>query len=192
MIITGLTGGIGSGKTVISAVFQQLGVPVFNSDQEAKKAYFDPNICSQVVDLLGPESYLNNQVNIPFIAKTVFADPDLLHQLNQLIHPWVEEQFIRWTARLSETPYLIKESALLFETGLYQKMDKTICVIAPEETRIKRILQRDQTNPEDIRKRIGQQWPDHQKIPLADFLIQNDGKQLILPQILSIHQSLSN
>lgn len=191
MITVGLTGGIGSGKSYIAQVFESLNIPVFNSDNQAKLAYLDTVIQKEVLQLLGPESINQGQPNTSFIAAKVFSHSGILAKLNAIIHPWLDKRFRLWADSMSGSPYLIKEAAIIFETGIY-KLDFTICVTAPEETRISRIRARDGSSKEDIIKRMKQQWPDEEKIPLADFVINNDGKQLIIPQILQIHQTLIN
>ncbi len=192
MVTVGLTGGIGSGKSYISKVFQNLNIPVFNSDNKAKSAYQDPVIRELVLDLLGPDSYIHGKSNTKYIASVAFNNSDTLSQLNSIVHPWLEKQFLTWTGGLTDYPYLIKEAAIIFETGIYQKLDYTICVTAPEQTRISRIISRDNSTETEIAKRIKHQWSDEKKTSLADFIIQNDGKQLVVPQILKIHQALIN
>jgi len=192
MITVGLTGGIGSGKSYISQVFKNLNIPVFNSDVQAKSAYLDSGVQDAVLKLLGSESFINGQANTRFIASKIFNHSSNLAKLNSIIHPWVEKQFRVWTDSLSVQSYIIKEAAIIFETGIYKKLDYTICVTAPEQIRISRVSLRDGSSEKEIKKRIMQQWPDEEKIPLADFIIQNDGEQLIIPQILKIHQTLIN
>lgn len=192
MITVGLTGGIGSGKSYIAQVFENLNIPVFNSDNQAKLAYSDTLIQKEVRQLLGSESIIRGQPNKSFIAAKVFSHSGILAKLNAIIHPWLDKQFRLWADSMSGNPYLIKEAAIIFETGLHNNLDFTICVTAPEKTRISRIRARDGSSEEDIIKRMEHQWPDEKKISLADFVINNDGKQLIIPQILQIHQTLIN
>ncbi|MCK5821784.1 MAG: dephospho-CoA kinase [Bacteroidales bacterium] len=190
MITVGLTGGIGSGKSYIAKIFENLNIPVFNSDNQAKRAYLDPDIQAEVVQLLGADSIINGQPNTSFIAPKVFNNSVLLAKLNAIIHPWLGNQFRLWAESLSEHPYLIKEAAIIFETGIYQELNYTICVTAPEQTRIDRVKARDGSSEEDIVNRMMLQWPDEKKISLADYVIQNDAKQLLIPQVLKIHQTL--
>ncbi len=190
MIIIGLTGGIGSGKSFVAKLFFELGIPVFHSDQIAITAYSSPKIRERIVELLGPDAYLGETISRSVVAQKVFNSADLLTRLNQIIHPWVEQEFIKWADNLSDYPYLLKESAILYEAGLAQKMDKIICVHAPDEIRINRVITRDQSPRADIIKRMESQWPQEKKMALADFLIDNDGIKLVLPQILDIHERI--
>jgi dephospho-CoA kinase len=190
MIIIGLTGGIGSGKSYVARLFIELGIPVFHSDQIAITAYSSPPIRERILDLLGPDAYSGETINRNAIAQKIFNSADLLSRLNQIIHPWVEQEFIKWADNLSAHPYLMKESAILFEAGLAQKMDKIICVHSPDEIRIKRVITRDQSSRADIIKRMDSQWPQDKKMAMADFLIDNDGTKLVLPQILDIHERI--
>jgi len=192
MITVGLTGGIGSGKSYIAQVFKNLSIPVFNSDYQAKLAYSDGKIQDTVIKLLGQESFIKQKPNTSFIAEKAFSNSATLVKLNAIIHPWVEKQFRDWADSMSGYPYLIKEAAIIFETGKYKKLDYTICVTASEQTRISRIVLRDDASEENIKKRMKHQWTDEKKSSLADFVIQNDGKQLIIPQILQIHNTLIN
>lgn len=191
MITVGLTGGIGSGKSYIAEVFRKIGVPVFTSDDEAKLAYQDHIVRKQVIELLGTEAYQEELLNTSFISAKIFDNSELLQKLNDIIHPWVEKEFRTWADRMSEHAYIIKEAAILFETGIYKKLDYTICVTAPVNIRVSRVISRDNSNKETVLKRINQQWLDEKKIPLADYIIQNDGSQLVLPQILTIHNSIN-
>ena len=189
MITVGLTGGIGSGKSYISRVFEELNIPLFKSDQQAKLAYQNPDIQRDVINLLGSKSIVEGQADTQYIASKIFDDENALIHLNAIIHPWLEKRFLAWTDSLSDYPYCIKEAAILFETDLYKKLDFTICVVAQEKLRISRVIDRDHTSEEEIKKRMTHQWSDEKKLSLADFVIQNNG-ELLLPQILAIHQHL--
>ena len=188
-LLVGITGGIGSGKTIISKVFQTLGVPVYNSDDRAKSLLNeDESLKSAVVERFGPETYdARGMLNRQFLAKTVFADEKKLASLNALVHPAVGVDFSRWTEAHAGQPYLVKEAALLFETGSYRSLDYTILVKAPEEVRVLRILKRDtQRSRRQIADIINKQLSDSEKEKLADFVLSNDDKELLIPQILEI------
>ncbi len=185
----GLTGGIGSGKTLITRLFSLLNIPIFLSDIEAKKLYYNPHIQSKVIKLLGKNSYVDGQLNKEFVGKSVFAEATKLEQLNQIIHPAVRQRFTNWVSEQS-TPYVIQESALIFETGIASLFDYTILVTAPEEIRINRVIQRDNTTRDKVIARMKHQLSDDEKKALADHVIINDGVQYVIPQIIDIHRQL--
>ena len=192
MIKVGLTGGIGSGKTFIAEVFQNLGVPIFNSDIVAREITDNnSDVKKSLVSHFGKEAYHNDKLNRQFIAGMVFENPELLELMNKIVHPQVEKEFLSWCANYEDKRYIIKEAAIIFETGIYKKLDLNILVKAPEEIRIKRILKRDNTDIQNIRKRMKNQWDDLQKEKLADFILINDGHTLILPQIIEIHNKIN-
>lgn len=192
-LLVGITGGIGSGKTTISKVFQTLGVPVYNSDARAKSLLNeDEKLKSAVVERFGRDAYdANGMLNRQFLAKTVFADEKKLESLNALVHPAVGHNFSLWTQAHTSHSYLIKEAALLFETGSYRSLDYTILVKAPEEVRILRILKRDpQRSRQQIADIINKQLGDSEKEKLANFILTNDDKELLIPQILKIDETI--
>jgi dephospho-CoA kinase len=189
MIRIGITGGIGSGKTLICRMFKSLGIPVYHSDEEARSLMQEEaSLVSGIVKLFGEEAYIDGSLNRSMIAKRVFQDNKLLNQLNALVHPAVGRDFVRWTETQRNTPYLIKEAAILFESGAEKGLDRVIVVTAPEELRIQRIIQRDQLSREQILSRMKQQWSDEERSQLADFIIVNDGKRMLIPQVLKIHR----
>ncbi len=193
MIIVGLTGGIGSGKTIISKVFKKLGIPVYNSDIEAKKLMnSDFNIINKLKMIFGYDIYdANNFLNRKKLAHLIFNNKEKMNTVNGIVHPAVKKHFLNW-AENQHSLYVIKETAILFETGIYKDVDKIISVICPAEIRIQRVIKRDHISREDIIKRINNQSDDNLKIEKSDFIIHNDEKQLILPQILKIHKTLSD
>lgn len=195
MLSVGISGGMGSGKTLVCNIFKVLGIAVYDSDLEAKRIMeTNEEVKKEIINLLGEESYLNNlTLNRKFIAQKVFNQTDLLSKLNQIIHPAVREDAEVWSIKLSQhNNYFIRESAILFETGLYKQLNYNILVIAPRELRIQRVKNRDRLSEEEIDIRMNQQWNDEQKLPLTDFVIINDGKTLLIPQILKINQTLMN
>ena len=192
-MIVGLTGGIGSGKTIVSQLFKTLGCVIYNSDNRAKDLYFNSEVKQQVISLLGQEVYTNNgELNKVFISQIVFSDDDKLKQLNAIIHPAVKKDFDSFVKSYPSNTLIIKESALLFEENLYLNCDATILVTAPIELKIERIIKRNSLSKTEIEKRMLTQWADEQKIPLADFVIVNDEKQAIVPQVLAIFDSIKN
>lgn len=182
--VIGITGGIGSGKSTIARFFTVLGFPVYNSDERAKELYFDPEIKERVIRLLGEDAYAGGELNKAHIAQKIFSDSTLREKLNAIIHPAVGEDFKKWMQSHSDKKFVIKESALLFETGLYKQCFKNILVTAPGEIRIRRVMQRDKLNRSEVEKKLRSQWADHEKENLADLILQNDGTVLLVPKVL--------
>lgn len=192
-MVIGLTGGIGSGKTTVAKLFEVMGCAVYNSDERAKNIYFNAGVKQQVIDLLGKEAYKSEQeINRNFISSKVFSDTSLLQQLNGIIHPAVKTDFIQFTNLYAAHKMIIKESAILFETGIYKDLEKTILVTSPLELKIKRVMQRNAFSKEEVEKRMSAQWSDEQKTALADFVIMNDDKQALIPQVSQIISKLSH
>lgn len=195
MLSVGISGGIGSGKTLVCTIFQILGISIYNSDLEAKKIMeTDKQVKNDIIKLLGEESYLNNlSLNRKFIAQKVFKQKDLLLKLNDIVHPAVRKDAKIWSKKIPQgSGYYLRESAILFETGIYKQLNFNILVIAPEDIRIKRIKIRDGLSDEEITLRIKNQWAEEQKLKLTDFVIINDGKTFLIPQILKIHRMLKH
>jgi dephospho-CoA kinase len=190
-MILGLTGGIGSGKTIVAQLFETMGCAIYNSDEKAKELYFNTSVKTQVINLLGNESYLSeHEINKDYISKKVFSDTQLLHQLNKIIHPAVKEDFINFQSKYSPETLIIKETALLFETGIYKELDRSVLVTAPVSVKIERVMKRSKMTKEDVEKRMLTQWTDEQKKPLANFIIVNDNNQALIPQVLQIIKKL--
>lgn len=195
MLSVGISGGIGSGKTLVCTIFQILGISIYNSDLEAKKIMeTDRQVKNDIINLLGEESYLNNfSLNRKFIAQKVFKHKELLLKLNNIVHPAVRQDAEIWSKKIpQECGYYLRESAILFETGIYKQLNFNILVIAPEDIRINRIKNRDGLSDEEITLRIKNQWAEEQKLKLTDFVIINDGKTFLIPQILKIHHTLKH
>ncbi|MEQ1734309.1 MAG: dephospho-CoA kinase [Bacteroidia bacterium] len=191
MLRIGITGGIGAGKTTISKCFVTLGVPVFNSDECAKQLVLNPVISAQIKTLLGNDSYTaGGTYNRPYISNIVFNDKEKLAQLNGIIHPAVAQAFDDFCTKNAHHKYVLKESALLFETKMYQHLNATIVVIANLETRIARVTQRDNSTATQVQERINNQLSDTEKIKLANYVISNNNDSLVLEQILKIHTQL--
>jgi dephospho-CoA kinase len=188
----GLTGGIGSGKSYVAKIFEALEVPVFYADSEAKKILNQPHVITEVEQVL-KTNILDVESGLPDrkkIASIVFNAPEKLKLLNQIIHPKVEQNFILWCQSKKFKKYVIKEAAILFESGSYKNLDGVICVVAPIEVRIKRVAQRDQTTEEEIRRRIDQQMKDEERISKSNWIINNPENSAILAQVIDIHQNL--
>jgi len=193
MLKIGITGGIGVGKSTVSQLFKTLGVPVYNSDERAKWLMnHNHDLKVKIKKLLGDNAYKNNEeVNREVIATKVFNDEALLNQLNELVHPAVKKDYLDWSTSILNNKYSLKESALLFETGMYKELDKNILVVAPLHLRIGRVMKRDGISQELVEQRIKNQLPEEEKIPLADFIIYNDESTSLIEQVLTIHQEIS-
>lgn len=192
MIRVGVTGNIGSGKSTVCKLFSVLGIPVYHADERAKWLLENDNaIVNAVKILLGNEAYnTNGKLNRPWIASKVFANPGLLQQYNDIIHPAVLRDSENWMNAQRNVPYTIKEAALFIESGSYKQLDFIICVIAPESIRLQRIVKRDQASVDSIKARMASQMPEEEKVKKAHAVIVNDGKQEIIPQVWAIHHQL--
>ncbi len=190
-MIIGLTGGIGSGKTTVAQLFIDLGVPVYNSDTEAKKLMnSSKKLRKSVKDLFGKEAYKKKKIDRSFIAKKVFNDKELLKKLNSVVHPAVREHFEFW-AKEQKAPYVIQEAAIIFEQASQYLYDKIVLVTAPKEERIVRVLNRDSDQDRSkIEKRMANQLPDNEKIVLADYVIENIEIERTRQKVEEIHNAL--
>ena len=189
MLLIGLTGGIGSGKTTVATILEHMGFPVFYSDKEAASLMdSDPSIRLFLNELADEDLYLSNKLNRKRLAEIVFSQPTLLNQLNSRIHPLVREQFSNWS-KVQNTPMVFNEAAILFETKANVNFHRMLHVSAPSSLRIERVLKRDQMSVEQIKYRMNNQWTDEQKNPLADYVIVNDGRP-ILDQIERVVEKL--
>ncbi len=188
----GITGGIGSGKTTVCRIFEQLGIPVYFADQRAKLLMTESKrLVKKVKALFGEEAYLlDGSLDRKRIAGLVFQDSSLLEKLNAIVHPAVLKDGEKWHNRQSNAPYTLKESAILFEIGSQKFYDKTILVFAPKELRLQRTMQRDGLTKEAVEARMSKQMDDEAKLQMADYVIVNDGEQLLLPQVVALHRQL--
>ncbi|WP_348812678.1 dephospho-CoA kinase [Flavobacterium maritimum] len=171
--IIGLTGGIGSGKTTIANHFSSLGIPVYIADDEAKKIMQTPEVLNLIKKTFGDTIFENELLNRQKLAEIVFNNPEKLKQLNAIVHPAVKRHFDKWLLDHQFYPFIIYEAAILFESGSYKNCDSIITVIAPLESRIQRVIERDKTNREHVLKRMEAQWNDEQRISKSDFIIEN-------------------
>lgn len=191
MLKIGITGGIGSGKSTVCRVFIALGIPVFEADLIAKELMnTNQEIHEKLVNLFGASVYQSDHtVDRKYLAGIVFNNPSLLAQLNEIVHPVVRETFFNWCEKQHST-YIIHEAAILFESGFYKMMDKTIAVVTSENERIQRVIKRDGLTLELVKVRIKNQWTDDERIKLADFVIGNNDNELIIPQIIEIDKKI--
>jgi len=186
----GLTGGIGVGKTFVSEIFQKMGYSVFLSDLHAKKCMHESDdLKTKIKQNFGSQSYQKGVLQENKLANIVFNDAKKLQELNSLVHPFVQRRFENWS-KDQQSKFVIKEAAILFESEAYKGLDGVICVSAPFEKRIERVMRRDNCTKEDVVKRIENQMPQEDKEKLSDFLIINDDKEKLLPQIISICKRL--
>ena len=193
MIIVGVTGGIGSGKTTVCNSFNSLlNIPIYNTDVTAKKILnTNKNLQKELITLLGKETYKNNSYNTAYVAKKVFSSQILLNTLNNLVHPYVMEDFKKWVF-MQKSPYVIKESALIFENNYQDNYDFIITVWAPLELRIERLKKNRLMTETQIKNRIKNQLSDKEKITLSDFNIKNITFNKSEKEVLKIHSKLIN
>lgn len=190
MLKIGLTGNIGSGKTIVAEIFNVCGIPVFDADIAAKKILISPDIISRLQGVFGRDIILNGLVDRKALANIVFSDPDKLAILNAIVHPLVRQDFQNWCSSHEASPFVIYEAAIILESGFARQLDSVVLVTAPEPLRISRVINRDGVNREDVAGRIKNQLPEGEKIKLADFIINNDGSELLIPQVLRVIQEL--
>ncbi len=192
MLKIGITGNIGSGKTTVSKLFELIGIPVFYADDAAKILMVtDEVLITGIKQTFGNQSYLDDKtLNRKHIADIVFNDETQLAKLNALVHPAVFRAFDAWAKQEVKdgVPYVLKEAAVLFESGSYQFCDKTIMVTAPLDLRVRRVMHRDNITQQEVLKREARQFTEEHKIKLADFIIKNDESELVIPQVLKLHQ----
>lgn len=190
MIKVGLTGGIGSGKTTVARVFEVLGVPVYYADKEAKRLMIEnSDLRIAIQQEFGKATYNTEGIDREYLAKIVFKDARALAKLNSLVHPVVRQDFKEW-AVFQKVPYVIQESAILFETGLYLSFDKIISVLSPMEERLVHLLLRDKSSKEQIQARMNAQVSDKIRQEKSDYILQNSQEDLLLPQIIKIDREL--
>jgi dephospho-CoA kinase len=194
MLKVGLTGGIGSGKSIVCKVFSILGIPVYQADIAAKRLYnTDEELRGELKSLFGEQLYASGTLDRQQLASIIFSNKEDLKKINNLVHPAVKRDFIEYVSRLSETtPYVMHEAAILFEAKIENMFDVIINVRAPENLKIERVMARENTSKSSVKQRILYQLPDNFKIELSDYNILNDDKTPVLPQILQIHEELLN
>jgi len=192
MLKVGVTGGIGSGKTMVCEVFSVLGIPVFNADQEAKNIInSDKEIQLKLKELFGNDIYTDHGIDSKKLAQIIFNNREAILNVNSIVHPKVRAFFKNWYLQYDHMPYVIQEAAILFESDAYKQLDFTINVHASEETRLKRVMVRDHVSKEKVLERMKNQVNDDVRMKLADFTINNENDTMVLPQILEIHKKLT-
>ncbi len=192
MLKIGITGGIGSGKTTVCKIFELLGIPVYYADERAKWLMAnDQNLMKALKEAFGEQVYTKDgKLDRGYLAKIVFNEQSKLNLLNSLVHPAVQKDGDNWHEAQKDVPFTLKEAALFFESGSYIYMDKMIAVTAPETIRIQRVIKRDRTDEQSVKARINKQLPEQEKVNRSDFVIQNDGSQSLILQVIEIYHQL--
>ena len=188
MLRIGLTGGIGSGKSTVARIFKVLGVPVYNADDEAKRLMTeDANLRDHIISAFGPGSYTDGVLNRKYLSAQVFNNGEKLNLLNSLVHPATLRDADEWMKK-QKAPYVLKEAALIFESGSQKMLDYVIGVKAPLVLRIERTTKRDNITSGEVEARINLQMNEDEKLSLCDYIIVNDEKQMLIPQVLELHE----
>lgn len=191
MFKVGITGGIGSGKSLVCSVLEKFGIPVYYADKEARRLMnTSPGLRMAIQDVFGKEIYRSGELDRQEMGRRVFGEPELLQKLNHLVHPVVKEDFILWSETWEQAPYVIEEAAILFESGASAHMDLSVLVYAPVALRIARVMKRDGLSRSEIEMRINTQMDEEKKKELADWVLLNDEENLLLPQIVALHEEI--
>jgi dephospho-CoA kinase len=191
MLRVGLTGNIGSGKSLVAEIFASMGIPVFNADNVAKQLLDLPENTANFVKHFGTRILGNNsdKIDRKAFAGVIFNDPKALELVNSVIHQQVYDAFNSW-CNLQNTAFVIEEAAILFESGHYKDFDRIVVVTAPEQLRVKRVMDRDGAGEKDVLQRMKNQWPEERKVALADFVIVNDGHAPVIQQVVKVYHDL--
>lgn len=193
MYKVGITGGIGSGKTLVCGILELLGIPVYYADLEARRLMNEKEeLRKGIIKAFGEEVYCAGELDRKVMGRKVFGDPGLLGRLNRLVHPHVGEDFLNWSKAWDNVPYVVEEAAILFESGAWHRVDLSVLIFAPEDLRIRRIAERDGFSKEEIKLRMKRQMDELEKKRLADHVIYNDEKSLLLPQVIALHEEIKN
>ena len=188
----GITGGIGSGKSTVAKIFEVLGIPVYYADDAAKRLMIEDALLKEKIEqAFGKDTYDNGILNRAKLSSLVFNNPEKLVLLNSIVHPAIIADADKWMQE-QITPYVLKEAALIFESGSNKMLDKVIGVFTPIELRIQRVMQRDNISEEAVKTRISKQMNEAEKMRLCDYVITNDERELLIPQVLKIHEDLMN
>ena len=191
MIKVGITGNIGSGKSMVCSIFEQLKVPVFYADTEAKKLYSNPGIYAQMTARFGTGIYQSDKSILPAkLAQIIFGNEEHRRFVTSILYPALHERYAEWLIENETADYILYEAAILFETGNNSLFDAMIVVDAPIALRLQRVMLRDGSNEKDVLEKMNLQWSDEKKAGRADFVIRNDGKSLLIPQVMEIHRML--
>jgi dephospho-CoA kinase len=187
MFTVGVTGGIGSGKSIVCNVFRNLNIPVYQADTEARRLMGEsPFIRSGLLEYFGAAVFRKEELNREFLAGKIFSDTDARNYVNSLVHPAVREDFARWVRSQAGVPYVLEEAALLLESGAWEELDYIVLVEAGVETRITRIIKRDGLSRADVLARMGSQMEPEKRREYADFIIRNDENEMVIPQVLKL------
>jgi dephospho-CoA kinase len=194
MMKVGITGGIGSGKTTVCKIFELLGIPVYYADERAKWLMVnDKNLIKKLKKAFGEKVYFKNgTLNRKYLANLIFNDKEKLDTINSIVHPAVFSDSEKWHLEQKNVPFTLKEAALFFENRSYTQMDKMITVTAPKTLRIKRVMERDKIDEAAVKARMDKQLPESEKVKLSDFVINNDGTQSLIIQVMDIYNLLKN
>jgi dephospho-CoA kinase len=193
MFRVGITGNMGSGKSLVCSIFKSLDIPIFDADQQTKLLYTESDIRLKIQKQFGKSVYhADGQLNKTRLAQLIFNDPFAMQFIRELMYPRLHKRFDEWATEQQnrQSPYVLYEAALIFENDFQSHFDFTILVTAPEALRVERIKERDKLTDSEIRQRMDHQWPEAKKLNLADFVIQNDGKAMLIPQVLEVHRKL--
>ncbi len=191
MLKIGITGGIGSGKSVVTKIFEVLGIPTLDADQFAKDLMQNNNeVKEQLINTFGACIFTDNQLDRKRLSAMVFNNKSLLEKLNNIVHPAVKKYGMEWM-EAQNAPYIVKEAALFFESGSYKDMDIMIGIAAPYELRLQRAMQRDNADEETIKKRMASQMNEEEKMTKCDYIIYNDEKHSLIEQTVLLHQQFS-
>ena len=190
--IIGLTGGIGSGKTTVANYIKSTGIPVYIADDAAKGVMESEAVILEIKKEFGDDVFENSKLDRKKISKLVFANPEKLQKLNSIVHPLVKSHFEAWLKKHHDAPFIVKEAAILFESGTYKNCDAIITVVAPIEDRIKRVMQRDNTDRNSVLERMKNQWTDEERVLKSDFVIQNSSIKDTENQVDEILKILNN
>jgi dephospho-CoA kinase len=188
MLRVGITGGIGSGKSTVAKIFEVLGIPVYYADDASKRLMNeDEELKEKIQTNFGQDAYTNGLLNRSYLSSIVFNNPDKLQLLNTIVHPATLKDAAEWMSRQT-TPYAIKEAALIFESGAHEHLDKVIGVYSPPAVRIHRVMQRDKVSREEVISRMNKQIDETIKMRLCDYVITNDEQELLIPQVMQLHE----
>ena len=188
----GISGNIGSGKSYVCKIFNQLGISTFHSDEETKKLYFLPDVKKEIIGRFGEEVYFaDGSLNKKLLSYHLFQNPEALKFIETLLYPKLNQVFDEWCEQQS-SEYVLFESAILFEKNFDKQFDKVIFVSAPENVRLQRAMERDKCDEENVRSRMRLQWDEETKISKSDYIINNDGAEDIMPQIVKINSEIQN
>ncbi len=193
MIKVGITGGIGSGKTMVAEALNSLGFPIYHADLRGRWLTDNhPEIQAKITDLFGDNIYSNGKLDRGRVSWIVFNDKEKLQKLNNIIHPVVAEDFNQWTIDHQNNTLLFKEAAIMFESGANKDLDYVVCVTAPQDIRLQRVISRDGATPDQVLARMKNQMDDEERQSLSDFVIVNDGRQFVIPQLLNVLEELQS